>query len=124
MGCCGNRKHAGESHSQETCVLAELPSAASAVSAETPKTTHIKSEETNSLRLEGLVSVTPSHLSSAVNSLGGQLSRMKSLQGTGPRELLCCFLCKRPIQVTGRKYCDVCNDASASMPLPREDMGY
>lgn len=121
MGCCGNRKHTGESHSQEACVLAELPSAASA---ETPKTTLIKSEEANSLRFEGLVSVTPSHLSSAVNSLGGQLSRMKSLQYTGQRELLCCFLCKRPIQVTGRKYCDVCNDASASMPLPREDIGH
>lgn len=115
MGCCGNRKHSGESRSQEAGVL-EIPSA---VSVETAKTTLIRSEETNSLRLEGLVSVTPSHLSSAPDSRGGHVSRMKSLQGTGQQ--LCCFLCKRPMQVNDRKYCGVCTDASASMPLPRDD---
>jgi hypothetical protein len=94
----------------------------SAASHETPTTTLIKSEETKSLRLEGPMTRT-SHLSSAVNSLGG-LTKMKSLQWTGEQDQLRCFLCKRPMRVSDKQCCDVCNDASASMPLPRDDRNH
>lgn len=110
MGCCGNRKQA---QSQEACVQAELSGMDSI------KTTVIRSGEVSALGFDCLCSIDATSLTSAGNSIGGQLVRMKSLQPI--RMEVACFLCKAPLQATGEKYCFVCSVASSSMPLPNGD---